>query len=904
MRFVTLLLALFLVSSTAIAQTPGNCELGTVESDLYSSDVVARLFTTGSLFFGNSSEAAYLVPKATGLSPQYAAGLWVGGMIGGDLRVAGSTYSQFEFWPGPLSDGATLPNPDDCSDYDRIWNITVLDVDHYENGGDPTGDLAGWPVGLGAPAVDMEGQPITPSSREQVINLANGERPVIYGSQTAFWVMNDVGNVHENTLTEPIGLEVQVLAWSAISEDDAVNQATFYRYRLINRNTLPFEDAYFTRFSDPDLGDAGDDYVGADTSRGMAFVYNEGEVDSPSSGGYGVPPAFGYDFLDEGIGSHVYYLGGVTYPHIDPNSGEQIYQNMQGLWLDGSPIYENELGHAGPGKTTTYAFPGDPVVGAFWSEENGDGMGTPPVGPGDRRHSVTTPTFDLAPGEHKDFHIALLFAWGDDRLDSIVDLRAASDLVQAKFDDGSLFETASLPTQLATPSLVFPEDDGYLHSIVSPMSWSPVAGATMYHVEWADNPDFVGARMVHTTALSRDELLGPHNTTVYWRVRASGDGGLSLPSEIRTYEYYQIDWGLDGTGIHEVAYPGVSDPCEGHPDDPGCQQYNANMVWHDGNSTGDYYITTRGSGVISTIKRYLEASDHDVFEIRFTAEGSLGVYAFTDNTIVDLPFEIWNIGDPDNPNDDERMIPFINENDVPLSSWADNFTGTDGWIDGPGSPISDWIYGMMPDRPSGYDLFAAAAEGFGGPGSTYDETTDGDDQPSPDPFNGGDCSNDGYYANFCYNNDLLTGTIPGGNQPGSDFVYPVGRIVFADLAEDGTTPPTGTVVRLTPLQPRVPIGVEESGGEGLPDTYALLPAYPNPFNPRALVPFEVSRAGEVKISVFDLLGREIATLVNGQVAAGRHEAVLDGTAMTSGVYLVRMEAEGDVQGLRKVVLLR
>src|SRR5690606_26684023 len=119
--FATILL--LLLAAPALAQTPGNCSLGTAERDLDLSDVLARVFNTGSLFFGNTTTNGdgYLVPKYTGHSPIFAAGIWVGGTVGGVLRVAGSTYDRFEFWPGPLNEDGTLPNPDDCSPYDRIW---------------------------------------------------------------------------------------------------------------------------------------------------------------------------------------------------------------------------------------------------------------------------------------------------------------------------------------------------------------------------------------------------------------------------------------------------------------------------------------------------------------------------------------------------------------------------------------------------------------------------------------------------------------------------------------------------------------------------------------------------------------------------------------------------------------
>ena len=90
----------------------------------------------------------------------------------------------------------------------------------------------------------------------------------------------------------------------------------------------------------------------------------------------------------------------------------------------------------------------------------------------------------------------------------------------------------------------------------------------------------------------------------------------------------------------------------------------------------------------------------------------------------------------------------------------------------------------------------------------------------------------------------------------------------------------------------------------LPQGYLLSGPYPNPFNPRAVVPFEVPEAGHVRLTLVDIFGREVAILLNRQVAAGRHEAVLDGGYLASGVYLVRLEAEGVVRASQKVLLLR
>src|SRR5690606_22838985 len=320
-----------------------------------------------------------------------------------------------EFWPGPLNEDGTLPDPDDCSDFDRIWVVSAEDIAVYEQTGVATPDLAEWPVHLGAEVVDGDGFPNN-------YDLERGDRPRLYGSQTAFWVMNDVGNIHRKTLTDPIGLEVQVTAFSVVSGDDAFDQATFYRYRLINRNALPFEDARFGLFQDPDLGDATDDYVGVDTTRHLAFVYNARNTDAV----YGIPPAFGVDFLD-GLGASMFFVsaGG---PTSDPAHGEDMYSYLQALWKDGTPITEGGYGYQSGGDTTTFAYAGDPVTGAFWSERNIDGNGTPNPG-GDRRSISSSPAFRLDTGKAKDFWLAMVFGQGEDHLDSITELRAASDAV-------------------------------------------------------------------------------------------------------------------------------------------------------------------------------------------------------------------------------------------------------------------------------------------------------------------------------------------------------------------------------------------------------------------------------------------------------------------------------------------
>jgi len=67
--------------------------------------------------------------------------------------------------------------------------------------------------------------------------------------------------------------------------------------------------------------------------------------------------------------------------------------------------------------------------------------------------------------------------------------------------------------------------------------------------------------------------------------------------------------------------------------------------------------------------------------------------------------------------------------------------------------------------------------------------------------------------------------------------------------------------------------------------------------------YDVKETGIVSLKVFDLLGREVATLVNGKILAGSHTIVWDAAGLPSGMYLCRMEAERFV-GTRKMVLLK
>jgi hypothetical protein len=89
----------------------------------------------------------------------------------------------------------------------------------------------------------------------------------------------------------------------------------------------------------------------------------------------------------------------------------------------------------------------------------------------------------------------------------------------------------------------------------------------------------------------------------------------------------------------------------------------------------------------------------------------------------------------------------------------------------------------------------------------------------------------------------------------------------------------------------------------LPSEYRLLNNYPNPFNPVTRIKYSVPETGYITIKVYDLMGREVATIFDGVQQAGNYTAILDGSNLTSGIYFYRMEANGFME-TKKLVLLK
>jgi hypothetical protein len=85
--------------------------------------------------------------------------------------------------------------------------------------------------------------------------------------------------------------------------------------------------------------------------------------------------------------------------------------------------------------------------------------------------------------------------------------------------------------------------------------------------------------------------------------------------------------------------------------------------------------------------------------------------------------------------------------------------------------------------------------------------------------------------------------------------------------------------------------------------FELSQNYPNPFNPTTMINYSVPTASLVTIKVYDVLGREIANLVNEQKTAGSYNVQFNGSALASGVYFYRMQS-GDFVQTKKLLLMK
>jgi hypothetical protein len=158
----------------------------------------------------------------------------------------------------------------------------------------------------------------------------------------------------------------------------------------------------------------------------------------------------------------------------------------------------------------------------------------------------------------------------------------------------------------------------------------------------------------------------------------------------------------------------------------------------------------------------------------------------------------------------------------------------------------------------------------------------------------------------CYNNASFTQYSPvySHNAPGMFW----GK--YQDLETgDGCTNETWTSSILPPGRANTcfvisldPIGIRNIGNY-VPDVYSLSQNYPNPFNPITQIKFDIAKQGLTKLKIFDVLGREITTLINEVKSPGSYIVDFDASKLASGVYFYRLEA-GTFIDVKRMILIK
>lgn len=432
----------------------------------------------------------------------YASGLWVGATVDGGVRVTIAEYSD-EYVPGPMQDGSFLPDNPSFKVY-KLYKDSLAD--------NPNDDYTNWPDEHGAP-VDDQGN------------------PKMIGDQMLWAVYNDADPVqHDNASgdTDPLGIEVRQTTF-AFDRVGPLGNIIFIKLQIFNKGSNLLEDCYFSLWSDPDLGGAGDDLVGCDTMLSVGFVYNATNTDQQ----YGsAPPSVGYDFFqgpleftdDEadtakmwdtvwagyrnmGMVSFDKYINGT-----DPDNAQESYNYMRGLNRDGSPYTYN-------GIPTKYFMSGDPVAGT------GDLDDTP----ADRRFMLSTGPVDFAPGDSTEILAAIIVGDGADRLSSISVMKYYDRFAQSAYDIDF-----AIPEPPASPVVNLIELDDKLSMIwtdtseVSPGDYA-FEGYTVYQGESPSGPwtRIANFDVINGTANILDDVLDPLTGVLEARgVKFGSDNGI------------------------------------------------------------------------------------------------------------------------------------------------------------------------------------------------------------------------------------------------------------------------------------------------------------------------------------------------------------------------------------------
>ena len=427
-------------------------------------NIKARL-SLSRLFSDDQNLSGFEVPKGSGSNTLYGANLWMSG------KNQNTTYSNTETFgnedPSLIiyqpfhGNSGPIMNPIHYKQYDykwdRHWKITNDQINYHINnwntgGYQPIEVIENWPAhGDVSKGQAANLAPFIDNNSDGIYNPMDGDYPQIKGQQAVYHIYNDMR--YQPHTQNPMNTEVHYMAYAYnCPSDSAINNTIFLDYTIYNRSNLTYDSTYIGMWTDFDIGNPSDDYVGSDVNRSTYYGYNGDSNDENSGGviGYGIhPPAQGVVFLkgvkqdDDGIDNNIgiapyetvngfgfgdgiddnenwgmeyfstYTNGGFN---GDPTTGLEYYNYLSGKWKDGSTMVYGGTGHISSGGTiqSKYLFSGDtdPL-------EYGTGGITPsaPIwsevseanSPADRRGVGSTGPFTFEPDSSVSITLAYVF---------------------------------------------------------------------------------------------------------------------------------------------------------------------------------------------------------------------------------------------------------------------------------------------------------------------------------------------------------------------------------------------------------------------------------------------------------------------------------------------------------------
>ncbi|PKK83554.1 MAG: hypothetical protein CVT49_07940 [candidate division Zixibacteria bacterium HGW-Zixibacteria-1] len=381
------------------------------------SDLFGYDYGTWFPYTGDTADIGGNIDKAGDFSPYYAGGLWIGAIdsASDSALVIISEYSD-EYVPGPMV-GGTFQEDGPAFKVYKLFRDSLAN-----NPNQAYLDYLANAIGQGAPyLVTNEGDTI----------------PDMIGDQMCWSVFNDADpdqHVNDAGWTSPLGIEVRNTTF-AFDRQGSLGNIVIIRLHVFNKGNRVLKNCYFSIWSDPDLGSAGDDLVGCDTTLGLGYVYNDSNNDSQ----YGeAPPALGIDFfqgpLVAGNPTDTAFMWGDTIPGFrnlgmtsfnkyingtDPDNNDETYYYMRGLNRDGTNYIYN-------GQVLKFVHTGNPVT------ESGD----LDIAPADRRWMQSTGPITFRPGDSTEILAAIIVGQGNNNLNSITVVKQLDDFAQQLYENG------------------------------------------------------------------------------------------------------------------------------------------------------------------------------------------------------------------------------------------------------------------------------------------------------------------------------------------------------------------------------------------------------------------------------------------------------------------------------------